>query len=158
MGIGSLGKISNTTFLSEVHNHKHLTKAHDNKEQSNFENLTNFDVFLNHQGLNLKKIFISHLGKELCWVHQNPFLDAKSLVKGQHAFNSINEALLGVFVHIAIFSPRYVESKYCLNELCDMLASHKPLILVFYNVELENFCRIERGSIAKAFLDHREKG
>ena len=83
---------------------------------------TKYDVFLNHRGPDLKKTFVSHLNKALRLAGCEAFLDAKALVKGQHAFNSINEALSGVVVHVAIFSRRYAESKYCLNELCDMLA------------------------------------
>lgn len=79
-----------------------------------------YNVFLNH-GLDVKKTFVSQLDDALCHLGQGPFLDAKSLVKSQHAFHSINEALTRVLVHVAIFSPWYVEFKYCLNELCDML-------------------------------------
>ena len=64
-----------------------------------------------------------------------------------------------MFVHIAIFSPGYAESKYCLNELCDILASKKTLIPVFYNVEPENLRWLENemGPFAKAFSYHIER-
>ena len=40
---------------------------------------------------------------------------------------------------------------YCLNELCDMLASEKPVIPVFYDVEPENLRRTDVGPFAEAF-------
>jgi hypothetical protein len=88
----------------------------------------------------------------------NPFLDAKSLIKGNHALKSINEALRGVRVHLAIFSKGYAESKYCLNELLDMMHSPKKVIPVFYqDVEPEHLRRIESGPFADAFKKHLEK-
>jgi hypothetical protein len=122
------------------------------------ERLSQYDVFLNHRGPDVKKTFVSHLNKALRQAGCDPFLDAKSLVKGQNALHSINEALIGARVHVAILSPCYAESKYCLNELCDMLESRKPLIPVFYNVEPQNLRCIEVGPFANAFNEHLEKG
>jgi len=95
---------------------------------SNFDVLHTYDVFLNHRGPDVKTTFVAHLYDALCTAGFHPFLDAKSLIKGQHAFNSINEALSGVHVHIAVFSKGYAESKYCLNELCDILESGKDIL------------------------------
>lgn len=120
--------------------------------------LAQYDVFLNHRGPDTKKTFVKNLNRALRREGREPFLDAKSLVQGEHAFNSINEALAGVRVHIAVFSPGYAESKYCLNELCDMLESRRPLIPVFYNVEPENLRRTDVGPFSEAFRRHLEKG
>ena len=135
-------------------NNEHPREVHADDDQPSFENLSKYDVFLNHRGPDVKKTFVSYLEKELRQCGREPFLDAESLVQGQPAFESINEALSGVLVHVAIFSPRYAESKYCLNELCDMLASRKPLIPVFYNVEPKNLRWTEKGPFAEAFRNH----
>jgi hypothetical protein len=146
--MGACGGISDTSLATEGQEHV----------QTDFGALTKYDVFLNHRGPDLKKTFVSHLNKALCQAGCAPFLDAEALVKGRHAFNSINEALTGVLVHVAIFSPGYAESKYCLNELCDMLASQKPLIPVFYDVEPENLRWTDVGPFAEAFQEHLRKG
>jgi hypothetical protein len=150
MGICGLGGMFWETRLPprEVHHY----------EQPSFGNLINYDIFLNHRGPDVKKTFVSQLDDALRRVGQEPFLDAKSFMKGQHAFYSINEALIGVQVHVAVFSPRYAESKYCLNELCDMLESHKPIIPIFYDVVLENLRCTNKGPFAKAFRKHMKKG
>lgn len=153
MGICGLGGLWRTTLASEVRNHEQASFG-----SSSFGNLTQYDVFLNHRGPDLKKTFVSHLHKALRLAGCDPFLDAKSLVKGQHGLNSINEVLTGVLVHVAIFSPRYAESKYCLNELCDILESQKPIIPVFYDVEPGNLRWTEVGPFAKAFHKHLNKG
>jgi len=97
-----------------------------NKESSSssFDRLDTYDVFLNHRGPHGGK-FVVHLYEALCIAGFRPFLDAKSLVKGQRTFNSIDEALWGVRLHMAVFSEGYAESKFCLEELCDMLRSGK---------------------------------
>lgn len=69
---------------------------------SSFEDLKKYDVFLNHRGPDVKQTFVAHLYEALCTAGFHPFLDVKSLVKGQHAFNSIDEALCSVRVHIAV--------------------------------------------------------
>ena len=64
-----------------------------------------------------------------------------------------------MLVHVAIFSPRYAESKYCLNELRIILQSQKPLIPVFFDVEPENLRKFtEVGPFAQAFSQQLSKG
>ena len=122
------------------------------------EALGHYDVFLNHRGPDVKCSFVSHLYDLLRERGCNPFLDAKSLIKGNHALNSINEALHGVRVHLAIFSKGYAESKYCLNELSDMMKSPEKVIPVFFQgVEPEHLRRIENGPFADAFKTHLGK-
>ncbi|CAK9200268.1 unnamed protein product [Sphagnum troendelagicum] len=125
---------------------------------SNYDVLHTYDVFLNHRGPDVKTTFVAHLYDALCIAGFHPFLDAKSLIKGQHAFNSINEALSGVRVHIAVFSKGYAKSKYCLNELCDMLESGKDILPIFYDVEPEHLRRPHHGPFAAAFRKHLKRG
>lgn len=175
MGICGLGGFWLTNSPHEVHDHddhSSLGTSTSTGSSSNscpgssasarldMQKLAHFDVFLNHRGPDVKKTFVSHLDVALRRVGRDPFLDVESLVEGHHAFDSIHHALVGVQVHVAIFSPGYAESKYCLNELCDMLASKKPLIPVFYKVEPENlrWPENEKGPFAKAFIHHMESG
>ena len=117
-----------------------------------------YDVFLNHRGPDVKSSFVSHLNEAFISVGLNPFLDAKSLVKGHHALRSINEALTGVGVHVAVFSKRYAESKYCLNELCDMLQSGKPILPIYFDVDPMHLRRPHDGPFANAFIKHKTRG
>ncbi len=84
-----------------------------------------------------------------------PFVYAKS---GQHTFNSIDEALWGVRVHMAIFSKDYAESKFCLEELCDMLRSGKLIFPVYLDVEPRDLKRPHKGAFACAFRKHLRLG
>ncbi|KAG0561206.1 hypothetical protein KC19_9G045200 [Ceratodon purpureus] len=154
-----LGGFRDTTLPEQVQNHEESSIDAGAGSSRVSRNLAQYDVFLNHRGCDVKRTFVSHLDAALRRVGRDPFLDAKSLVKGDHALNSINDALTGVQVHVAVFSPKYAESEYCLNELFDMLASGKPLIPVFYNVDPEDVqCpENEKGRFAEAFKMWRGK-
>ncbi len=122
------------------------------------QSLGKYDVFLNHRGPDVKRTFVAHLNDALSAAGFHPFLDAKSLIKGQHAYKSINEALSGVGVHVAIFSKRYAESRYCLNELHDMLESGKLILPVFYGVEVAHLRKPYNGPFAPGLRKHKSLG
>ncbi|KAG0588250.1 hypothetical protein KC19_2G228700 [Ceratodon purpureus] len=117
-----------------------------------------YDVFINHRGPDVKKTFVAHLNASLRRDGFRPFLDAKDISQGRHVFKSIDKALTGACVHVAVFSKRYAESKYCLNELCDMLRSGQVILPVFYGVNAEDLRRIESGPFNKGFEKHVKRG
>ncbi|KAG0623115.1 hypothetical protein M758_3G149500 [Ceratodon purpureus] len=118
----------------------------------------NFDVFLNHRGPDVKATFVAHLEDALRCAGFRPFVDARSLMKGNPALKSVDQALDAAKVHVAVVSKRYAESKYCLNELVAMMRSGKSVIPVFYDVEPVDLRWVENGSFAEAFLKHKSKG
>jgi hypothetical protein len=117
-----------------------------------------FDVFLNHRGPDVKATFVAHLEDALRSAGFRPFLDARSLMKGDPALESIDQALDAAQVHVAVVSRRYAESKYCLKELGAMLRSGKPVIPVFYDVEPVDLRWVENGVFAEAFEKHKLRG
>ncbi|KAG0588049.1 hypothetical protein KC19_2G211700 [Ceratodon purpureus] len=117
-----------------------------------------FDVFLNHRGPDVKATFVAHLEEALRCAGFRPFLDARSLMKGNPAFQSIDQALDVAMVHVAVVSKRYAESKYCLNEVVAMMRSGKPVIPVFYDVEPVDLRWVENGPFAEAFEKHKSRG
>ena len=117
-----------------------------------------FDVFLNHRGPDVKATFVAHLEDALRCAGFHPFLDARSLMKGDPALKSIDQALDMAKVHVAVVSRGYAESKYCLNELVAMVKSGKPVVPVFYDVEPVDLRWVENGPFAEAFEKHNLKG
>lgn len=116
--------------------------------------MEDFCVFLNHRGPDVKATFVAHLHGELRHVGFRPFLDIRSLIKGNPAIKSIDQALEVAKVHVAVISKRYAESEYCLNELVAIMRSQKPVISVLYGVEHEDLLDLEEGLFAKAFKKH----
>jgi len=119
--------------------------------------LHKYDVFVNHRGPDVKLTFAADLTDALCQAGFHPFLDAKSIGQGRHVFDSIAEALSGACVHVAIFSKRYAESKYCLEELTSMVQSNHIVLPVFYNVKPEDLRWIDKGPFAEGFRKHRKR-
>lgn len=120
--------------------------------------LRKYDVFINHRGPDVKVTFAAHLDEALCNAGFYPFLDAKSVGQGRHVFKSIDEALSDACVHVAILSKRYAESKYCLQELWDMLQTKKVILPVFYDVQPKDLKDIDHGPYAEAFRKHLRSG
>jgi len=96
-----------------------------------------YHVFINHHGPDVKKTFASHLYHRLCSAGTGlrVFLDQPELRAGRNFDCQIKDAIRTATVHVAIFSPRYAESEWCLNELLYMLESRALIIPVFYHVD-----------------------
>ncbi|XP_024385729.1 TMV resistance protein N isoform X1 [Physcomitrium patens] len=102
---------------------------------------TKYDIFINHRGPDTKLTFVTHLQEGLKEKQYTPFVD-KSLGEGKQVFEEIEAAIRDTRVHLAIFSPGYAESKYCLDELVSMLECRRKspngavtLVPVFYDVK-----------------------
>lgn len=93
-----------------------------------------FDVFINHRGPDVKEGLAKHIYHRLKEHGLRVFLDQPELEKGDSVTSQIEEAIRTATVHVAIFSPRYGESSWCLNELVLMLESGSTIIPVFYHV------------------------
>jgi len=96
---------------------------------------SNYHIFLNHRGPDVKKTFATHLHRHLQSLGYRVFLDKDELNVGENSDLQIKTVIKNVKVHIAIFSPRYAESPWCLNELNQMFESEATIIPVFFNVK-----------------------
>lgn len=94
-----------------------------------------FDVFINHRGPDCKKTLAKDLYDCLIKHGLRVFLDVNELQDGGKITPQIESAIRTASVHIAIFSPRYAQSNWCLNELLLMLESGSTILPVFYGVK-----------------------
>jgi hypothetical protein len=92
-------------------------------------------IFINHRGPDCKKTFATDLYNRLCKHGLRVFLDVEELQEGDRLTSQIEGAIGTASVHIAIFSRRYAESEWCLNELVLMLESKATILPVFYGVK-----------------------
>jgi len=116
------------------------------------------DVFLNHRGPDTKDTIASSLYWWLSSRGLQVFLDREKMQGGLIVTNQIKEAIASATVHVAIFSPRYAESTWCLEELHLMIATGKTIIPIFYRVTPRDVrgALEHRGSYA-ADLDKHER-
>lgn len=94
-----------------------------------------YDVFINHCGADVKKTVASHLYYRLLCCGFRVFLDQPELRRGEKIDPQVKEAIATASVQVAIFSPRYAASRWCLDELVLMLRTGTTVIPVFYNVK-----------------------
>ncbi|KAL0398623.1 UNVERIFIED_CONTAM: TIR-only protein [Sesamum radiatum] len=75
------------------------------------------DVFINHRGVDTKRNVAGLLYHHLRSLRLRPFLDSKSMKPGDKLFEKIDVAIRECKVGIAVFSPMYCDSYFCLHEL-----------------------------------------
>lgn len=93
------------------------------------------DVFINHRGVDTKHNIASLIYDRLLRQNLTPFLDKKSMEPGDKLLHSISSAIRSCKVGVAVFSPRYLESEFCLHELALLVESRKKVIPIFYDIK-----------------------
>ncbi|KAE9597144.1 putative TIR domain-containing protein [Lupinus albus] len=63
------------------------------------------------------------------------FLDSMNMKPGDKLFDHIDRAIIGSKVGVAVFSPRYCESYFCLHELALLMETKKKVVPIFYDVK-----------------------
>ena len=121
------------------------------------ENHLYYDVLISYRSSDVKKTLASHLYH--CLLAQyglRVFLDTEELQKGDRIFSQIKRAIATTSFHIAIFSPKFVKSNWCLDELVLMLALGSIFIHVFYRVDPSKVI-IPKGCYAQALTKLKGK-
>ncbi|GLJ08053.1 hypothetical protein SUGI_0080510 [Cryptomeria japonica] len=93
-----------------------------------------YNVFINHRGIETKQSVASLLYHNLQNKGFKVFLDQKSLQGGEYVPAAIRQAIRKASVHVAILSPNYADSEWCLDELHLMLKTGAPIVPVFWEI------------------------
>lgn len=121
-----------------------------------------YQVFINHRGPDAKLTHASLIYHRLRHCGLRVFLDGKELRGGSTLEDAIQGAISSASIHIVIFSKKYAESRWCLDELCWILrSSHErntTIIPMFCDVEPRDLRDIEGGHYAEAFRSHQQNG
>ncbi|CAA0817903.1 Toll-Interleukin-Resistance (TIR) domain family protein [Striga hermonthica] len=111
------------------------------------------DVFINHRGVDTKRNVAGLLHSHLGALGLRPFLDSKSMKPGDRLFEKINAAIRDCRVGIAVFSPMYCDSYFCLHELTRMMELRKRVVPVFCDVKPSDLRVRDDGSCPPKDLD-----
>ncbi|ONI12836.1 hypothetical protein PRUPE_4G186200 [Prunus persica] len=103
------------------------------------------DVFLNHRGIDTKRTIVSLLYDHLSLLNLRPFLDNRTMKPGDKLFDKIDSAIKGCKVGVAVFSPRYCDSYFCLHELALFMESKKKVIPIFCDIKPSQLRVVENG-------------
>ncbi|XP_052198222.1 disease resistance protein RPV1-like [Diospyros lotus] len=116
-----------------------------------------YDVFLSFRGTDTRNGFVDHLYSAL---HQKgifTFKDDLKLERGESISPALLKAIEQSRLTVVIFSENYASSKWCLEELVQILECQKTrgltVLPVFYKVDPSDL-RKQRGSVGEAFARH----
>ncbi|KAG5020502.1 hypothetical protein AAZX31_06G230100 [Glycine max] len=93
------------------------------------------DVFINHRSLDTKTTVAAPLYDHLRRHGFHPFLDNKTMKPGDKLFDKINRAILECKIGLAVMSPRYCDSYFCLHELALLMECKKKVIPIFVDIK-----------------------
>ncbi|XP_057854623.2 disease resistance protein RPV1 [Cryptomeria japonica] len=119
-----------------------------------------WDVFLNHRGPDVKHTLARAIYHALHATGLRVFLDSEETRLGDFLPTALEQAMRSASLHVAIFSPTYAESPWCLAELSFMLKSGATIVPVFYHVQPSDLRWVTQGKgvYTEAFLKHQENG
>ncbi|XAR66429.1 hypothetical protein NMG60_11012664 [Bertholletia excelsa] len=93
------------------------------------------DVFISHRRIDTNRNVAGLLYDGLARVGIKPFLDNKTMKPGDRLFDMIDAAIKGCKVGVAVLSPHYCESFFCLHELTMLMECRKRVVPVFVDVK-----------------------
>ncbi|MBA0852397.1 hypothetical protein Goshw_004811 [Gossypium schwendimanii] len=110
------------------------------------------DVFINHRGIDTKRTLATLLYDRLSRQKLKPFLDNKNMKPGDKLFDHIDNAVRNCKVGIAVFSPNYCKSYFCLHELALFAESKKKVIPIFCDVKPSQLSVTDNGNVPEKDL------
>lgn len=117
------------------------------------------DVFINFRGKDTRKTFVSHLYAALTNAGINTYID-RMLHKGTKLGPELLGAIERSHISILVFSKRYTESSWCLQELDKVMECHRThgqvVVPIFYNVD-PSVLRHQKGAFGKALQSTARK-
>ncbi|KAG9158725.1 hypothetical protein Leryth_024014 [Lithospermum erythrorhizon] len=93
------------------------------------------DVFINHRSIDTKKNVSGLLYDHLSRLGLRAFLDSKNMKPGDRLFDHINVGIRKCKIGIAVFSPQYCDSYFCLHELAMLMECKKRVLPIFCDVK-----------------------
>ncbi|KAK7319645.1 hypothetical protein RJT34_04368 [Clitoria ternatea] len=110
------------------------------------------DVFINHRGIDTKRNIAGLLYERLTKTRVRSFLDSMNMKPGDRLFDHIDRAIDGCKVGVAVFSPRYCDSYFCLHELALLMESKKRVVPIFYDVKPSQLVVKDNGTCPSKHL------
>ncbi|KAK3441759.1 hypothetical protein EUGRSUZ_B01756, partial [Eucalyptus grandis] len=119
-----------------------------------------YDVFLSFRGPDTRLGIVDSLYQRLRDAGIRTFIDNEELHVGEEFGPDLLKAIRHSKIAIPFFSKNYAASKWCLNELVEMMECRKTrrqmVMPIFYHVTPSDV-RYQCGSYEEAFLSHEKK-
>ncbi|KAJ8759130.1 hypothetical protein K2173_004137 [Erythroxylum novogranatense] len=118
-----------------------------------------YDVFLNFRGEDTRRGFTSHLNAALRRKALQTFFDDDDLKRGEEIAQSLPQVIQDSAVAILVFSKDYASSRWCLDELAEIMECHRShgqiVVPVFYDVDPSHL-RNQFHDVEAAFVKHEQ--
>ena len=119
-----------------------------------------YDVFLSFRGEDTHKTFTDDLYTALVQAGIHTFRDDDELPRGEEISHHLLRAIRESKISIVVFSKGYASSRWCLNELVEILKCKRKtgqiVLPLFYDIDPLDV-RKQTGSFAEAFDKHEER-
>ncbi|GLJ28838.1 hypothetical protein SUGI_0568300 [Cryptomeria japonica] len=117
-----------------------------------------WEIFINHRGPDVKDTLARAIFYALPARGFRVFLDSEGLQLGDFFPAAVEEAMRSASLHLAILSPTYAQSPWCLAELSFILKSGKPIIPVFCSVQPTDLRWVAQGKgvYVNAFAEYEK--
>ncbi|KAG4178148.1 hypothetical protein ERO13_A10G023300v2 [Gossypium hirsutum] len=111
------------------------------------------DIFINHCGVDTKRTIAGLLHGHLFRLGLRPFLDSMNMKPGDKLFGKIDLAIRSCKLGVAIFSPNYCDSYFCLHELALLMECKKRVVPIFYDVKPSQLRVVDYGASSAEELE-----
>ena len=119
-----------------------------------------YDVFLSFSGVDTRRSFTDHLLAALKRKGILTFKDDEGLHRGKSILSELLKAIEESRFAIIIFSKNYASSRWCLDELAEIVKCKKEkgltILPIFYDVDPSDV-RKQTGTFGQAFNKHEDK-
>ncbi|XP_018506279.2 disease resistance protein RPV1 [Pyrus x bretschneideri] len=134
--------------------------AYEASSSSSFKSkLWNYDVFLSFSGEDTRKGFTGHLYHAIEDRGYKAYMDEDDLRRGEDIKEELYRGIEESMISIIVFSKKYVDSSWCLDELVKIMECRSKLgrhvLPIFYHVD-PSHVRKQDGDLAEAFQKHEE--
>nr|XP_028964884.1 TMV resistance protein N-like [Malus domestica] len=135
-----------------------MTAHEASSSSSSKSKLWKYDVFLSFRGEDTRYGFTSHLHEALKARGYRVFIDEDDLQRGEE-IKELLKVIEESMISIIIFSRRYADSSWCLDELVKIMECTDELgrhvLPIFYHVD-PSHVRKQDGDLAEAFQKHEK--
>ncbi|KAI9075665.1 hypothetical protein K1719_042362 [Acacia pycnantha] len=119
-----------------------------------------YDVFLSFRGDDTRLGFTSHLYNALKRSGIRAFMDDLGIKRGKEISDSLEQAIEGSQIVLVVLSPDYASSKWCLDELQQIMEGRATLgqlvTPIFYKVDPSDV-RHQRGTYGDTMEQHEQR-
>ena len=129
-------------------------------KSSSSSSSSSYDIFISFRGEDTRHTVTGHLYAALTGAGFYTFLDDEELPRGENISEKLVGAIKGSNMSIIVFSTNYADSRWCLEELVNIMESKTSVgqivVPIFYHVD-PSYVKHQKGSFAKAFEYHQKR-